>query len=156
MSMKSLEQAPLWRRLLPLAIVLPTISGVLSAAITWINLGAGADFTAHWLRAWLSALPVMPLGVAVMVALDRLTAPRLQGVPVLAARLLLALLTAVVMETLMATVVTLSNRGLGADFPQWWAQAFTRSLPLGLVIGLLMGFVVKPRLQRWAMQGVPA
>lgn len=148
--------APLWRRLLPLLIVLPTVGGLLSGLITWINLGWSADFGARWARAFLTALPVMPLGMGVMVALDRVLVPRLPAASPLATKVLLAVLTAVVMESLMATAVTLSNRGLGAEFPQWWARAFVQSLPVGLLIGLVMSFVVRPRLQRWVMQGVLA
>lgn len=140
---------PRWRRAVPLFTVMPAIALLLSGVITWINLGAVDGFVGHWLRAFAMALPVLPLGLLTMVLIDRVLAPRLRDVPWLLAGVLLALCTASVMETLMATVVTLSNHGLTPGFGSRWATAFLHSLPVGLCIGMLMSFVVKPRLARW-------
>lgn len=141
---------PLWQRLLPLFILMPSIGAVLSGLITWINLGGADDFGARWLRAFATALPVMPLGLGLMVLMERWAGPRLRTLrsPLLA-QVLLAALTACAMELLMATAVTLANRGPDAGFAAAWAKAFVGSLPAGFGIGLLMAFVVKPRLERW-------
>ena len=138
-----------WRRLLPLVTVLPAIALVLSGLITWLHLGAGAGFFGRWMQAFATALPVMPLGMLTLMGLDRVLGPRLAAWPRVPATVLLAVCTAVVMELLLSCVVTLSNHGLGAAFPAQWAVAFVRSLPAGFAIGLLMGFVIKPRLARW-------
>ncbi len=138
-----------WRRLLPLVTVMPAIALVLSGLITWLNLGGGAGFFARWMQAFVTALPVMPLGMLTLMGLDRVLGPRLATWPRVPATVLLAVCTAVVMELLLSCVVTLSNHGLGAAFPGQWATAFVRSLPAGFAIGLLMGFVIKPRLARW-------
>lgn len=141
--------APRWRRLLPLFTVMPAIALVLSGVITWINLGWVDGFTARWLGAFATALPVLPLGLITLMALERVLGPRLRTLPRVAAGVVLALCTASVMETLMAGVVTLSNQGLRPDFAAQWATAFWRSLPVGVCIGLLMTFVIKPRMARW-------
>ncbi len=140
---------PRWRRLLPLFTVMPAIALVLSGVITWINLGWVDGFTARWLKAFATALPVLPLGLITLMALERVLGPRLRSLPRVAAGVVLALCTASVMETLMAGVVTLSNQGVQHDFLEQWAAAFWRSLPVGVCIGLLMTFVIKPRMARW-------
>lgn len=138
-----------WRRLLPLVTVMPAIALVLSGLITWLNLGGDAGFYARWMQAFATALPVMPLGMLTLMGLDRWLGPRLATWPRVPATVLLAVCTAVVMELLLSCVVTLSNHGLGGAFFTQWATAFVRSLPAGFAIGLLMGFVIKPRLARW-------
>lgn len=141
--------APRWRRLLPLFTVMPFIALILSGVITWITLGLVEGFVTRWRLAFLTALPVLPLGLITLITLERVLRPRLRFLPNVMAGLVLALCTATIMETLMASAVTLSNHGLGPDFAAQWATAFWRSLPVGLVIGLLMTFVIKPRLARW-------
>jgi hypothetical protein len=140
---------PRWRRLLPLFTVMPVIAFILSGVITWINLGWVDGFAARWLLAFLTALPVLPLGLITLLTLERVLRPRLRFLPNVMAGVVLALCTATIMETLMASAVTLSNHGLGPDFASQWATAFWRSLPVGVVIGLLMTFVIKPRIARW-------
>lgn len=144
--------APRWRRLLRLLrlfTIMPVIALILSGVITWINLGWVDGFVSRWLLAFLTALPVLPLGLITLMTLDRVLRPRLRFLPNMMAGVILALCTATIMETLMASAVTLSNHGLGPDFTSQWTTAFWRSLPVGVVIGLLMNFVIKPRLARW-------
>lgn len=139
-----------WRRLVPLFTVLPAIGLLLSGLITWLNLGWSDDFVARWLRSFVIALPVMPLGMLLMGALDRALSPRLpERLSPLATKLLLASLTTVVMELLMSTVVTLANRGTGDGLGAAWIGAFVKSLPFGLLVGLAMAFLIKPHLDRW-------
>jgi hypothetical protein len=140
---------PRWRRAVPLVTILPTIGLILSGLITWINVGPVDDFGARWMRAFFTALPVMPLGLLVMLAVSRLIGARLAAWHQIAGKVVLALCTACVMELLMASVVTLSNHGLTSAFGTQWVAAFVKSLPVGVLIGLLMAFLIKPRLDRW-------
>ncbi|MDT4859099.1 hypothetical protein FQZ97_935980 [compost metagenome] len=142
-----------WRRLVPLFTIMPTICLILSGLITWLNLGWVDGFFGRWMLAFVTALPVMPVGLLTLLALDRVLAPRLSAWPRVAVQVVLALCAAVVMELLMASAVTLSNQGLSAAFPGQWLAAFLRSLPAGVVISLLMAFVIKPRLARWVGAG---
>lgn len=141
---------PRWRRLVPLFTIMSTIALVLSGVITWINLGWVDGFVVRWLQAFVTALPVLPFGFVTLMTLEQLLRPCLRVLPNVMAGVLLALCSAVVMETLMACAVTLSNHGLGQDFTTQWAAAFWRSLPVGVLIGLLMTFVIKPRMARLA------
>lgn len=147
----SLTSVPRWRRLLPLLVVIPSIGLILSGFITWFNVGWVDDFGVRWMRAFVTALPVMPLGLFTMMALDRALSPLMSAWPRTVAKIGLAFCTAVVMELLMASVVTYSNIGLGEGFAAQWAVAFIKSLPIGMVIGLTMSFLIKPRLERWTM-----
>ena len=138
-----------WRRLVPLFTLMPVIGLILSGLITWLNIGWTDDFAARWMRAFVTALPVIPLGMLTMLALDRAIKPHLAAWPRVGVKVVLALCTAVVMELLMVSAVTFSNNGLGAGFAAQWAMAFVKSLPVGLLIGLSMAFLIKPRLDRW-------
>lgn len=146
---------PRWRRLLPLFTLVPAIGLVLSGLITWLNIGWVDDFGVRWMRAFFTALPVMPLGMFIMMALDRVLKPRLGALPNVAVKVVLALCTAIVMELMMASAVTFSNNGLGEGFVAQWAMAFLKSLPVGVLIGLSMAFLIKPRLERWTVAGNP-
>jgi hypothetical protein len=133
---------------------MPTIALILSGVITWLNLGWVDGFVGRWMMAFGIALPVLPLGLLTLVTLERLLGPRLSVWPRVPGQVALALCAAVIMEFLMASAVTLSNQGLTAAFPGQWSSAFLRSLPVGVVISLLMGFLIKPRLARW-MEAAP-
>ena len=139
------------RRFLPMLVIIPTIGLILSGFITWFNVGWVDDFGVLWMRAFVTALPVMPFGLITMMVLDRALGPVLSAWPKTVAKIGLAFCTAVVMELLMASVVTYSNNGLGAGFAAQWAGAFIKSLPIGMLIGLTMSFLIKPRLERWVM-----
>jgi hypothetical protein len=144
-----------WRRLLPLFTLVPTIGLILSGLITWLNIGWVDDFGVRWMRAFFTALPVMPLGMFIMMFLDRRLKPRLTAWPSVGVKVVLALCTAIVMELVMASAVTFSNNGLGTGFVAQWAMAFLKSLPVGVLIGLCMAFLIKPRLDRWMVAGTP-
>jgi FtsH-binding integral membrane protein len=138
------------RAIVPPLLILPTIGLLLSGVITWINVGFDANFTAQWMRGFVSALPVMLVAFAFMAVLDRKVQQVFAGQSALARKLILAGCTACMMELLLASAVTLSNRGLAAGFVSAWGAAFLKSLPVGLCVSLFMGFVIKPRLDRLA------
>ncbi len=54
------------------------------------------------------------------------------------------------MEGLISLAVTLVQTGIGAALPATWAMTFVKALPVGLMIGFTMTFVVQPRMQRLA------
>lgn len=138
------------RAIVPPLLILPTIGLLLSGVITWINIGFAADFTARWLQGFVSALPVMLVAFAFMAVLDRKVQQVFAGRSALVRKLILAACTACMMELLLASAVTLSNRGLAPGFASAWGAAFIKSLPVGLCVSLFMGFVIKPRLDRLA------
>ncbi len=138
------------RTIIPPLLILPTIGLLLSGVITWINTGFADDFTMRWMRGFVSALPVMLVAFAFMAVLDRKVQQVFAKQNAVVRKLILAACTACMMELLLASAVTLSNRGLAAGFVSAWAAAFLKSLPVGLGVSLFMGFVIKPRLDRLA------
>lgn len=138
------------RTIIPPLLILPTIGLLLSGVITWINTGFADDFTVRWMRGFVSALPVMLVAFAFMAVLDRKVQQVFAKQNAVVRKLILAACTACMMELLLASAVTLSNRGLAAGFVSAWAAAFLKSLPVGLGVSLFMGFVIKPRLDRLA------
>ncbi|MEY4412871.1 MAG: hypothetical protein RIQ53_164 [Pseudomonadota bacterium] len=138
-----------WRRYLPLLIVPPVICSILSGVLTWLVAPDAPDFGARWARNFLSALPVLPVGMIVMGQMNRVLAPVLGPRSPLLLKLTLALVTALVMETLIGGIVVIGQHGLSTDLPGQVAHAALRALPVGLGIALLMAFVIRPRLQRW-------
>lgn len=141
------------RRWLPFGFVLCSICLVVSGLITWLNVGWTDDFATRWMRGVAFALPVVPLGLAIAMGLGRVLGARLTWLPSVMTKMILALLTGCVMELLIAGVVTLSNHGATAGYGSAWWAAFSRSLPVGVVIGLAMAFVIKPWLEHRAATG---
>lgn len=138
------------RAILPPLLILPTIGLLLSGVITWINIGFAADFQTRWMHGFLSALPAMVVAFAFMAVLDRAVQRAFARQSAVVRKLLLAACTALMMECLLATAVTLSNRGMAPGFAAAWISALLKSLPVGLCVSLLMGFVIKPHLDRLA------
>lgn len=62
--------------------------------------------------------------------------------------LLVSMLAAVVIESALALAVTLISNPGDPEFARHWWMAFSRSLPMGVLIGLFMGFYMKPRMDR--------
>ncbi len=126
------------------------IGASLSGLMTWLNLGWVDGFFWRWLTGFVSALTLLALGFVLIGRYDKLVQRHLQHAPRLLRTLVLAALMALTMECFMSLVVTWRNLGWGGGFAAAWLSTFWRSLPAGLAIGLLMGFVVRPWLQRRA------
>ena len=61
-------------------------------------------------------------------------------------KVVVSLLSSLAIESLLALVISLINSPWDATLPLYWWKAFSRSLPLGLLIGFFMGFYMKPKL----------
>jgi hypothetical protein len=136
------------RKLSPVIFILPTVALLLSAFMTWANVGLGAAFPAIWARNFVASLVVLPLILAGIGSLDRVAAALLPRLGLFWRKLLVSLLTACVIESVLALVISLINSPWDASFSRFWWQAFSRSLPVGLVIGLFMGFYMKPKIDQ--------
>jgi hypothetical protein len=136
------------RKLSPVIFILPTVALLLSAFMTWANVGLGAAFPAIWARNFVASIVVLPLILAGIGSLDRVAAALLPRLGLFWRKLLVSLLTACVIESVLALVISLINSPWDASFSRFWWQAFSRSLPVGLVIGLFMGFYMKPKIDQ--------
>ena len=136
------------RQILPHLLILPSVALILSAVMTWANVGLGDEFFSRWGRSFLTSLVVLPLILASLGALERIVDRVFSPLRWVIRKLMVALLTAFAIESVLALVVTLINNPWDSSFgPSWW-MAFSRSLPAGVLIGLFMTFYLKPKLDR--------
>jgi hypothetical protein len=136
------------RRFLPDLIILPTIALGLSAIMAWATVGGGPAFWGRWGSGFLTSLVFLPLILAFVGALDKVLNACIGGLPVLLRKLVLAVVAACFIESALALAVTAITGSAGTSFGQAWWLAFSRSLPAGFAISLLMVFYLKPRLER--------
>ena len=116
--------------------------------MTGATTGVGPGFFAAWARSFLTTLLVLPFVLASLGFLEKLVVRVLGDIPDFARKLAVALLAACVIETVIALAVTAVGRPLDNTFAANWWLAFSRSLPAGLAISLLMSFYIKPRMAR--------
>ncbi|AIN18410.1 hypothetical protein CH54_370 [Yersinia rochesterensis] len=65
-------------------------------------------------------------------------------------RCVIAVCVSIMMEGLIALVVTFAQHGLTSGWSLVWATTVVKALPLGLLVGVTMTFIVQPRMQRLA------
>jgi hypothetical protein len=136
------------RQILPDLILLPSIALVLSAIMTWANVGFGDEFLGRWMRGFITSLVVLPMILACLGVLEKFVDSVMGPAHWVARKLVVALLTACLIESVLAVAVTLINPSAGITFAQSWWLAFSRSLPMGVLIGVFMCFYMKPRMDR--------
>ena len=66
-------------------------------------------------------------------------------------RCAVSLCFATLMEGMISLAITLAQYGLGAGWPAVWGIAFMKALPVGLVIGFSMTFLVQPYMMKIAI-----
>ncbi|MBT9475328.1 DUF2798 domain-containing protein [Polaromonas sp.] len=138
------------RKILPHVLLLPSVALLLSAVMTWANVGFGDEFLPRWGRSFITSLVVLPLILVSLGALERIVDRTLTSRHWVGRKLVVAMLTALAIESVLALVVTLINNPMDSSFgPAWW-MAFSRSLPAGVLIGLFMTFYMKPKMDRMA------
>lgn len=145
---------PPLRQFLPALLLMPTVALLLSAVMTWANLPLGEAFLPRWGRSFVACLIVLPLVLVFLAVVEKPVEAAFSSMSKFGRTLLVSLLTACVIEAVLALALTLLGSGAGAGFAQHWWMAFSRSLPVGVVIGLFMGFYMKPRMDR--MRGAVA
>jgi hypothetical protein len=136
------------RNILPHLLILPTVALMLSAVMTWANVGFGDLFFARWVRSFFTSLVILPLILASLGAVDKSIQSRLPSLHRTARTLLVSLLTAFVMESVLAMAITVMNNPWDATLTFAWWTAFSRSIPVGLLIALFMGFYMKPKMDK--------
>lgn len=143
-----ISASPALRRILPDLILLPSIALVLSAIMAWANVGFGDAFLPRWMRGFLTSLVLLPVILACLGVVERGVVAVARGLPRLAQKVMVAVVTAIFIESVLALAVTLSIWPNPAEFgAQWWA-AFSRSYPAGLAISTFFVFYMKPKMQR--------
>jgi hypothetical protein len=144
------------RKILPPLILMPSVAFILSAFMTWANVGFGEAYLSTWGRSFLSSLVILPLVLASLGPLERLVNRLFPALHPFARKLVVSLLTAFAIESVLALAVTTINSPWDSSMGRYWWMAFSRSLPVGVLIGLFMAFYVKPKLDRMMQAGQTA
>lgn len=129
------------------------IALLLSFAITVINHGFGGAFLANWAKGFVVAFLIIPLAMRLIPVVARSARAVLGNRSIFVIRCAVAISVAIMMEGLIALAVTLAQQGVGTGLFVTWSAAFVKALPLGLLIGFTMTFIVQPRMQRLAITG---
>lgn len=161
--MNSINAAPpknavrIVRQILPalllLPLLLPSVALILSGIMSWANVGFGEQFLHRWAVGFLTSLVVLPMILMCLDTLERLVDRVLGDSHWVARKLVVALLTSCLIESVLALAVTVINAPDDVTFAQSWWVAFSRSMPAGVVISLFMCFYMKPRLDRMRQAG---
>lgn len=146
--MNDQEKKTLFAAVLLKVVIPATIALLLSVLMTAMNYGLGAAFMPNWVKSFVVALVVIPLALRVIPTVSSAVI-RIAGIkhPVLL-RIVVAMCVACLIECVIALAVTMVQHGPSSGWLAWWVGLFIKALPLGMLIGFTMTFIVHPRLQR--------
>lgn len=94
---------------------------------------------------------VVPLGIQLIPFIAAAVRALLGNRPAIILRCIVAVCVAIMMEGLVSLAVTLVQQGFVRGWMVMWGSAFLKSLPVGLLIGFSMTFIVHPWMQRLAV-----
>lgn len=147
----SKNKTPIWKKLAVIASMMTFIAGSLTGIMTYINLGLVDGFALAWAKSFaFSALVMAPVGMTMMALLDKLAKRLLPNLSTVATNITIGFIMAFIMESVMATMTTITNVGLAdtSVYLSAWGAAFIAALPIGLTVGLFMSIFIKPHIQR--------
>ncbi len=139
-------------KILAVLAVMGSVAGILTAIMTWANVGFGPTFLRDWGLSFAKALFVlMPLAMLLMAALGKLAERRFPDIAPLKRNIALGLVMSVIMQSLVAAISAGTAVGFadGDLFRQAWATAFTAAFPVGLALAMLLTTLIKPRLESY-------
>jgi len=127
------------------------IALLLSLVITLINYGYSAGFILNWTKGFFVAFIIIPLALRLIPLVAKCLRTVLTGRSVFVIRCAVAVCVACMMEGIISFAITVAQRGFEPGWPLVWGTAFLKALPVGLLIGFTMTFIVQPRLQKLAV-----
>lgn len=136
------------RKALPALILLPSVALAMSGIMAWSATGLGPEFLPRWGRGFLGSIILLPFIIACLGLLERGVARAMGSAHWILQKSVVALLTACLIESLLAAAVTVVNQGAGPGFLSAWWLAFSRALPAGIALGVFMCFYMKPKMER--------
>ncbi|MCB5362579.1 DUF2798 domain-containing protein [Pusillimonas sp. CC-YST705] len=127
------------------------IALLLSLVMTLINYGFSGPFAQNWAKGFVVAFLIIPVALRLIPFVAKGARKVLGDRSVLLLRCTVAVCVAIMMEGLIALVVTLAQQGMAVGWVAMWGGVFLKALPVGLLIGFTMTFIVQPRMQKLAM-----
>jgi hypothetical protein len=127
------------------------IALVLSLVITIVNHGVGSGFPVNWAKGFVVAFAIIPPALQIIPPVARGVRAVLGDRSPLVIGCVVSVCVATMMEGLIALAITLAQFGFASGWAALWGMAFLKALPIGLVIGFTMTFLVQPRMQKMAL-----
>lgn len=143
------------KKMLIILPIMAIIVATLTAIMTWVNLTPTQHFSAAWLNAFTFAFLVMlPLGAVLFSLLNKLVERVFTTWSSLQKNLVHGVLMALIMESVMAIVTTITTYGhqLNHEFFSLFLNSLMYALPVGLTITSFMSLVIKPKLEQHLTQ----
>ncbi|MDA5544368.1 MULTISPECIES: DUF2798 domain-containing protein [Yersinia] len=139
------------RKLLMLRLSIQfVIALVISLVMTAINYGLKGAFFQNWAKGFIVAFIIIPLALRLIPIIARGVRVVIGNRTPFVLRCVIAVCVSIMMEGLIALVVTFAQHGLTSGWPLVWATTVVKALPLGLLVGVTMTFIVQPRMQKLA------
>lgn len=132
------------------------IALVLSLVITIVNSGFTPNFAQDWIKGFIVAMIIIPPALRLIPYVANGARMILGDRSLFAIRCAVALCFATLMEGMISLAITLAQYGLAPGWLAVWGTAFVKALPVGLVIGFSMTFLVQPYMMRIAIANHPA
>ncbi|SJL84543.1 DUF2798 domain-containing protein [Vibrio palustris] len=127
------------------------IVATISFFMTYLNHGMTQDFWMEWAKALcVSLCVILPIVGFMLQNIGQFVAKRFIGFSLLTQKLVQCLLIALSIESILSLIATITTAQSDSVFMflQIWLMTLLKALPLGYVIGMMMVFVVKPRMQK--------
>ncbi|MEM5501625.1 DUF2798 domain-containing protein [Ahrensia kielensis] len=132
-----------------LAAIIISMSGLMTAVMTYAGLPDGQRFMDAWLPVWMqAALVVAPCGFALMYLISKIINLLLPNITAGTQKILLGAIMALVMESVMASVTTFQLHGWADGFGAYWASVLLAALPVAVLMSTAMTIFIKPRLDK--------
>jgi len=128
-------------KVLAVLAVMGAVAGILTAIMTWANVGFGPTFLQDWGLSFAKTFFVlMPINLILMALLGKLAESRFPKVAPLKRNIALGLVMSIIMQTLVAAISAGTAVGFadGDVFREAWATAFIAAFPVGLALALLL------------------
>lgn len=128
----------------PILLILLTIVGSITFFFTWVNLGFSPQFLNEWCTSLVIGLFIFsPLGMLSTLLITKLISLVFKKDSLLK-KILIGSLIGCSMEFFISFIVVTINFGFTSSFIEQWLSAFLKSVPIGICLGLLISFLIKP------------
>jgi hypothetical protein len=145
------RKTPLGQKVLIIFAMMTLMAGLLTAVMTYVNIGFSEAFLRVWRNALLSAYVIMPLGILLMALFTKLTNQLMPRVSKHGKNMVVGGLMALTMESLLAFSTAANTLGFTNyhSFFTAWLDGFLAALPVGLTLMIISSMTIKPKIENF-------
>lgn len=133
-----------------IATMVLIMTGIFTSVMTAWSRPVGTDFLTAWLPAWGIAICIMaPTGFIIYTLISLMLSRIAPSLTYHKKNIVIGILMAVVMESIMGTIVAVQLVGFSTDFLAILGSNLIAALPFAIVVGVIMNLLIKPRLDRF-------